>query len=45
MNPPQLVGVLLVIIGLGAWVYIAYLRRKVKRSMSWPSTQGEVIQS
>ena len=45
MNPPQLVGCLLVIIGLGAWVYIAYLRMKVKKSMSWPSTQGEIIQS
>ena len=45
MNPPQLVGVILVIIGLGAWVYVAFLRRKIKRSMSWPSTQGEIIQS
>jgi hypothetical protein len=40
-----MLGWLFIFISATAWAHIGYLKIKVKKSMSWPSTQGEVIQS
>lgn len=45
MDPNQMLGFLFIFVGAGAWAYVGYLRIKVQKSMSWPSTQGEILQS
>ncbi len=40
-----MLGLLFIFIGAAAWAHIVYLKMKVKKSMSWPSTHGEVIQA
>ena len=45
MDPNQMLGWLFIFISAAAWAHIGYLKIKVQKSMSWPSTQGEVIQS
>jgi hypothetical protein len=45
MDPNQMLGLLFIFVGAGAWAYVGYLKMKVQKSMSWPSTQGEILQS